>query len=124
MIKCKEEIEFVFNGNPWALNNPEQVIIPPGVINFKYQNTVNINMFIRMNGVQKTKLNAGLPLVHLFPMTEREVEIKNHCVDEQEYIKIERLGTMNFSHKSYLQHKKIKKDAEKTPKCPFSSAFR
>lgn len=124
ILSCKEDIQFVFSGNTWAINNPEQIIIPPGVVDYKYQSVTSINMLIRMNGLQIASLDAGSSLVHLFPMTEREVEIKTHFVDEKDFRNMENLGVNSFTTKSYFKHKHIRKEHEKTGKCPVSGFFK
>lgn len=124
ILNCKEDINFVFSGNTWALDNPEQIIIPPGVVSYRYQSVTNINMFIRMDNTQIASLSAGSSLVHIFPMTEREVEIKTHFVDEKDYKNMQNLGANNFTTKSYFKHRQIRKEHEKTGKCPVSGFFK
>lgn len=124
IINCKEDINFVFSGNTWAINNPEQIVIPSGVVSYKYQSVTNINMFIRLNSIQIASLDAGSSLVHIFPMTEREVEIKTHFIEEKQFKNIENLGANNFRTKSYFKHKHFRKEAEKAGKCPVSGFFK
>ncbi|MEN9389820.1 MAG: hypothetical protein RLY61_904 [Candidatus Parcubacteria bacterium] len=124
IFHCKEDIQFVYSGNTWALNNPEQIIIPPGVVNYKYQSVSSINMFIRMNGTQIASIDAGTSLVHIFPMTEREVEIKTHIIEEKDFRNMENLGANNFTAKSYFKHKHLIQEHEKTGKCPVSGFFK
>lgn len=123
-LHCDEEINFVFSGNPWAMSNPERVIIPPGVVNYKYQFVTNINLFLRVIGDQTTKLDAGSSLIHIFPMTEREVEIRSHFVDKKEWNALTELGTRNFSLKTYYKHRQVLKDREKAGTCPMSSILK
>ena len=123
LFQCEEEVNFLFSGNTWSLDTPEKIIIPPGIINYKYQNATNINMFIKMDNTISL-LNAGIPYVHVFPMTEREIEIKTHFVDYQQYMAIYSTGVTNFFNKSYYKHKKIMQDKEKLSKCPVSHLFR
>ncbi len=123
LFRCKEEIPFIFTGNTWALDNPEKIIIPPGVVNYKYQNITNINLFLKVEGIQVAKLSADTSLVHIFPMSERDLEIKNHLISESEYKNLESLGITNFATKSYFKHKSISKEQEKAGKCPVSSLF-
>ena len=118
-FKCKEEINFLYSGNTWSLDNPETIIIPPGVINYKYQFSTSVNMFVKM-GNDITVLNAGSSLVHLFPLTEREVEIKIYLIKEEEFHRMNDMGTFNFFTKSYYKHKNIMREKEKQSKCPIS----
>lgn len=121
LLSCKEEIKFVFSGNNWSLDTPQDLVIPNGVTNFKYQNSVNINMLLFFRGSQILKLNANSPLIHMFPMTEREVKIKINLVSEEEYSKISQLFATNFFYKNYFRHKNL---AKSTKRCPMSSILK
>lgn len=121
LLSCKEEIKFVFSGNNWSLDTPQDLVIPNGVTNFKYQNSVNINMLLFFRGSQILKLNANSPLIHMFPMTEREVKIKINLVSEEEYSKISQLFATNFFYKNYFRHKNL---AKVTKRCPMSSILK
>ena len=57
--------------------------ILPGVVNYKYQSGTNINLMMAPN--TRIELEAGTPLAHLIPMTEKNVQVKCHLVDNNEY---------------------------------------
>ena len=59
------------------------MIIPPGIINYKYQKSVNINTFMKRG--KSFFFPAGMPMCYLVPMTEYDVEIKTHIVSMEEY---------------------------------------
>ena len=122
-FKCNEDIKFVFTGNTWAIDNPERIVIPPGVIDFKYQNSTNINMFVKIDD-NSAIFNANTSLVHVFPMTEREIDIRNHHVSEKEFDDILDMSRTNYFSKSYLKHRTHLKNKEKSSKCPVSSLFK
>lgn len=121
MLSCKTDIKFLFSGNTWCLDNPQDVIIPIGVSNFKYQNSVNINMLLFFNNIQTFKLSAGISLVHLFPITDKKIKLKTHLIGEEEYSKITYLTNTNFSTKNYFKRKNNTKNSSK---CPISSILR
>lgn len=121
LFNCKEDIKFVFSGNNWSLLTPQDLIIPNGVTNFKYQNSVNINMLLFFRGNQILKLNANSPLIHIFPMTEKNIKLKTHLVGEEEYSKISQLYATNFFYKNYFRHKNL---AKSTKRCPMSSILK
>lgn len=47
----------------------------------------NINIFIYKNSADFT-IEAGQPLVHIYPITENEIEYRMHLIDLREYEKI------------------------------------
>lgn len=99
-LKCKESVEFACVQPSWNLvNHWSDIQILPGVIDFKYQTSVNVNMFLAKNR-EKIFINAGTPLYHILPLTDKEVIIKNHLVDTTEMNKIfveTRYGSFNDS---------------------------
>jgi len=118
LFSCKKDIKFLFSGNTWSLDNPQDIVIPTGISDFKYQCFTNINMLLFFNNVQTFKLNAGSSLIHLFPITDEKIKIKTHLIGEEEYSKISYLHGTNFFSKNYFRRKnKIKK----LKKCPIST---
>jgi len=120
IIECKEDVGFSWVGNTWAFHNPHEIMIPPAVVNFKYQTASNINMFIRssQNG-NPLIIKQDTPMVNILPLTERKLKIHLHLLSEQEYkSKHEKMGSNSFLRHYQVYKKKIQ-DREKS-KCPFS----
>lgn len=87
IIECKEDIKFAFVANIWALENPEYVIIPPGVIDFKSQHSAHLNMFFPYDGRKKQfVIKTGTPIINLIPLTDRKCDIEIHPISEYEFI--------------------------------------
>lgn len=87
MLKCKENVSFLMHDTVWDKPNGDAgVIIPPGILEFKYQASVNINMFVeKLPDVSKTlTISYGTPLVFLTPLTERKVILRYHLVSKEE----------------------------------------
>jgi hypothetical protein len=109
-----DETPFAFIGNTWALDNPEDIIIPPGVLDFKTSYAAHINLFIPFSGKRTVKIKAGVPLVALIPLSERRVKIDcKFITPEEEFSKCEN---------SYNTQMRIEKEAieiEKYGRCPF-----
>jgi hypothetical protein len=81
----KTGVDFLWNPAAWNINNDvEKFVIPPGIINFKDQYETNLNMFFHKNAERFT-LSAGTPLVHLIPLSEKDVEIKCHQISFQDW---------------------------------------
>jgi len=88
--------------------------ILPGVVDFKYQHATNIN-FIAPRG-KRIHLNAGHPVAHLIPLSDKDVDLRIHIIDPTN---IEDLKIKNNYYPFFRgSYKKIKKIVdEKT--CPF-----
>jgi len=57
--------------------------IAPGILNFKDQHATNIFLLIPLKDEEyEIELKFGQPLMALFPMTDKQVEIKNHYVKD------------------------------------------
>jgi hypothetical protein len=125
-FKCSEEISWAWTAATWNFDHPEDIIILPGVMEWKYQTNTHINVFIKKykNGtdINSVYLPAGQPMIHFFPLTEREVEVRNHLVTHTEFNKIYGESNHPFHLNSYGRTKKMKKELEgKQSKCPFSN---
>jgi hypothetical protein len=117
LFKCKKDIGWSFQKPMYNFENPLDFILFDGVVDFKYQNTTNINLGIRKTN-KTTIIGFRQPLVLLTPHTEKRLVIKNHFVSKEEYEEMSSFsgGTSTFINK-YLSNKKIIK--EKESKCPF-----
>lgn len=99
------------------ISNLNKYIIPPAVIDFKYNCGTNINMLLS-NKNEIVHINAGEPLVKLVPISDYDVTIKTHIVSLEEYIKHKNFGVYNFSFRGkYKKRKQIMNNSKS--KCPF-----
>lgn len=73
-----EDVDFVFVESHYSTNffRDNDIYIPPGILNFKkqYSTNVHINVPIRAEEYE-IMIKAGTPLVTLFPMSERNVNL-------------------------------------------------
>lgn len=116
-VQCDEDVEFMFFQPTYNFETPETFIIPPAVINFKYQNATHVNIFLPRNaGTKKLLLEAGQPIVGLVPLTDRPIEMRFHLVTQNEIHEMARNIT-TFSN-SYARHK----DKLNGKKCPVRGA--
>ena len=73
---CDERVSFLFCEPTWALLKYTTLSVLPGILEFKYQDKTNINMFIRRTKeVQQLTLPYLLPLAHVIPLSERPLKI-------------------------------------------------
>ena len=65
----------------------------------------------------RVELDAGLPLVHIVPISDKNVEIVHHLIDKSEFTKMsDRFGSFKFRN-SFRTMLNMKEDD--APKCPF-----
>ena len=96
IYKEKSGVKFLLAPAVW--NHEEyDFVIPTGVVDFKSTvSTLNINMFLRKRK-QEIFVPVGMPLVHMIPLTEKKLTIKNHLVTKAEHEKLHRyIGGKSF----------------------------
>jgi len=115
-LTCEEDLDFLFTAPTWNNDTPENLTIFPGVLNFKYQSSVNINvLFKRESNPVNYLIPFGLPMVHLIPLTERKLIVKTHLISTAELKRIQSLTIQTTFLNSYRNHKK----SIQASKCPF-----
>jgi hypothetical protein len=121
-IKTKEDLNWTWTQPTWSLRKDlKNFVILPGVVNFKYQHGTNINFFLINENVEKqTIIKPNTPLVSLHPMTDKEIEIKRHLVDEKEFNRYNNMHNL-FLHRNSNEHAKMysqKKNFIDKMQCP------
>ena len=118
-FKTKDDIHWTFSQPTWNMSTISDYTVLPGVVSYKYQITTNINMIIHPKQDHRFIIEAGQPIAHITPLSEREVIIKNHLIDTAEFNKMRfEYGTTNKFEKNLSWHKKMIDRNEKS-KCPF-----
>ena len=89
-----------------------------GVLDFKYQPTLNVNAFMP-KGEYEYFIPAGKPLAHLIPLTEKKVILKSHLMDD---IEMKSKFRLFFFTKTaiYQKRKHFMQKNEKKGRCPFT----
>ena len=87
----------------------------PGTLEFYYQPTTNINLFIK-NKPSEVFIEFNKPILHLKPLSERTLVLKKHMMSVKEYYSKFSPAPFTFK-KRFLTFKKLKEKKEK--KCPF-----
>jgi hypothetical protein len=82
-LESKSDCNWTFIEPFW--NKAENYSIPPGIIDFKYQHNIHVNVFL--NKDTRYSWNAGKPMAHLIPLTEKAVDVRCHLVDANEFHK-------------------------------------
>jgi hypothetical protein len=116
MMKEKTGVNFLWMHCGWnRTDNAEKLDIVPAVIDFKYQFFTHISMFVQKG--QTIKYNAGDALVHLIPLSDYKLKIKTHLMDENEWLRAEKVLD-NFQ--GYDDHRNLKYPTVlDKKKCPF-----
>ena len=73
----------LYNLEEYQLN--DKIIIPPGLTYYDEQPQSNINIFIKKDA-ENFIMKAGTPLIHIVPLTEKQVDWKCHLVDWNEWL--------------------------------------
>ena len=120
MIRCKEDINWSWIPNTWAFQNPSQVVIPPAVVNYKYNYNTDVNTFLNFENTDgKILIKNGTPMVNVIPHTERKLKIHVHKVSNEEFFNLKETGISTSFLNKYNAQKTIMDRLEKEKKCPF-----
>jgi hypothetical protein len=82
----------------------------PGVLNFKHQNAV-VNVFLALKQNNEIHLSSGDPLLMFTPLSEKNVNIKTHLIDEGEWKRIHDKTMYVSSFSGFYKKNKLR--------CPF-----
>ena len=117
LMREKTGVQFHFTSPTWSnVSYLDGMNILPGIIDYKYQVATNVNLFMPHNRIYH--IEHGTPLVHIIPITDKEIKIKCHTISAEEYYRIENSRTY---HMSFLNNYGSMKKAidKKEAKCPF-----
>ena len=125
-LKTNKYVKFLMIGADWHKGSLTEYNILPGMLDFKYQSFVNINTMVECRSSPRIiEFQPNQPMVYLTPITEEQVEIKLHLVDQKE---LERAFPFHRIHypwmkigSTYSVAKKFISEYETNnkPKCPF-----
>jgi len=102
----------------WDLAEPEPWEVCPGTLEFYYQHSVNVNLMID-NVAGSINIQHLQPLVHLVPLSERRLKIKNEMVSAGEFNRLaNRTRALSFLNK-YKTIRRVVRDQD-SKSCPFS----
>jgi hypothetical protein len=120
MMRSKESVKIAYTEPTYNLLH-SGIRVLNGVLDFKYQPSVNANIIIeRKPETHIVQLKFLTPLAHLTPMTERKVELKHHLVSEKE---MKALPHRRFTFMGKYYTNKSLMDKKSPSKCPFNRAI-
>ena len=93
IVQSKPNIQIMFVEPRWDnYNRYRYMTVLPGIMDLKYTNVLKINHLFDVpndpDTVYTTRWDVLDPLVHIIPITDKEVEIKHHVVDIETMKKI------------------------------------
>lgn len=112
-FKEKTGVQFHCSAAWWSLEG-KNFIMPPGILAFDFNNAAHVNILVPKNA-EAQQIRLGQPLMHLIPLSEGRLEIKNHYIDR------ENIDREFYALKSFYGWRSIKnlmnrnKEREKCP---------
>ena len=92
VIQTKSKVKFIQTYPTWCYNSnnrPERFLHTPGVVDFYYQNSTNINGFLkkpeRGEPAYVFTFEIGTPISFYTPLESVKVKLKHHLIDRSEF---------------------------------------
>jgi hypothetical protein len=116
LFKSEKNMNWVWSHPTYNYSYGTELVSLPGITEFYYQNSTNINFLLDLDEEQEIFIRQGQPLALLTPMSDRKVEIVRHLISQEEFLSIYRRNapfTFVDKYKSMLKRK------EQFSDCPF-----
>ncbi len=113
-FQTKKDIKFYWTKPFWNFPLQSNIQVATGIIDFKYNHSTNINFFVDYTKNIDIFIKAEEPLIHIIPLSDCKLIIKNHLIDNLKELKF--LNNYVFQN-SYASKKA--KDIKEQKKCPF-----
>jgi len=108
LFDCTHSIDWLFGPCHWSTDVlPKRLVIPTGHMNYKLFSATNIQMFME-RGDDPVTLNAGMPMMHFIPITERNTEIECIYDPEKYQYMMDKHTRFTFSRIYYKKKKFMK----------------
>jgi hypothetical protein len=114
-LKSKKGVYFNFLPTFWNNTEPQEYTVLPGMVEYYYQSSTNINTLIEIKKNQFT-IEMNTPMVHIIPLSESEVVLKRHLISDKEFNNMKLENSYPVFNKRYYG---MKKEKDKQSKCPF-----
>jgi hypothetical protein len=115
-INCKNDTKFYWTFPFWnnTIDIPYQVM--PGMLEFKYNHSININIMINLQKDFIHNIKVLTPMAHMIPLSDKKLVIKHHLISETELNNLSNTNISTFTNR-YQTHKNNMDKQES--KCPF-----
>lgn len=116
LIREKRGVKFYWSEPTWNLAHKfgELIKILPGIVSYNVSFTTHINLLAK-TGMGEILLPYNTPMATIVPLSEENIEVKNHCVDEKEWKK---LYNINFYSPTFNSSFSARS------KCPFTGKIK
>lgn len=85
-FRCKDDVYFKWEQPTWNMQSLSAYVVLPATVEFVHQHSVNVHlMFPRTTIKDVRQIDFGTPIVHVTPLTERELDLRYHMVTPTEY---------------------------------------
>jgi len=106
-IETKEPLDFLYLQPHWNLDElNSDIVIPNGYNSFyKGNHSTHIQMFVNKSSNRVINIDAGTPILHLVPLTEKKIKI--HTVYDEEHTNMlnKKASLYSFGSKYYRKKK-------------------
>jgi hypothetical protein len=116
----KTGVNFLAAAPTWNLSQHlNDIHILPGIIDFKYQYAMHVNMFLPKKQ-NRIFLESEMPFLNLIPLTEKEVEFRTHLISNEEFVRKQNItgATTSFIRKYFKNKKRM--ETQNRSGCPFT----
>lgn len=115
LIEEKNGVKFTWNMCDWHRTDlADKIRILSAVVDFKYQIQTHVNCFIKNDSI--ITYDAGDPLVHLIPLSDKRIKLHHHLLDIEDWMKKQKRVMVQTT---YDGHRKMNLPNAHERKCPF-----
>jgi hypothetical protein len=125
MLKSKQNLQIMILEPFWNNQRLNNFRVIPGIINTKYIPQCNVNGFVQplSNESKLIHFEPLTPLAYLVPLTEKNIELKFHLMEEnrlnQKFRYFHYLRDFNHFRKRIKASEKVEQLNKTESKCPF-----
>jgi hypothetical protein len=110
-FETKHDIEWMLSCPIYSQDNHNEFIFPQGLLNFKRQQTVNVQLFLNLNQPRSFVIPFNTVFL-LTPLSDSKVVIHRHLLTEEQFKIKGQTGVRSTFTNKYQVHNKVKK-------CPY-----
>ena len=87
LIETDKMVPFLMIDASWNRESLHDYTIPSGILEFKYQHSCHINIFLhKPTSTKKLKFNVGTRMIHLIPLEDVDLDIEYKKIDNEKFI--------------------------------------
>jgi hypothetical protein len=115
-FKTKDNLNWIWSHPVYNYDTSSDITYLPGITNFKYQCSTNLNVMISLDKEKTIVIPHGQPMVFMTPMTDKKIEIVRHLVSDKEFIAMQNRNGIVFVNRL----KTIIEKKEQFSNCPYT----